>query len=549
MQITPAQKRPAGAAMLAALMVAALVGEARADRVPRVHALVGARIVVAPGTIIESGTLVIRDGLIESVGAGVEAPDDARVWELEELTLYPGLIESLHLLDWPEPEEDETPHGGHPNVLVRPERDMLLYAGQEKAVEKLRQAGFTTAVFAPKQGLFRGSSIVRNLGDNLHASLLERDRAQHLRLVGTDGFDGGYPTSTMGAVALLRQTLLDARHHGAAHAVFAKNPRQQRPAYSTALAALEDAAGGRQPVVMESNDIDDTLRLGRLAEEFSLDATIVGTGTEYQRLDEIAATGRPLILPVAFPKAPEVKEKDDWSVDLDTLRAWYWAPHNPRLLSEAGVDFVLTSHRLSEPKKLHEMAAEAIDRGLSEEQLLAALTTKPAARLGLTERAGTLEAGKMANIVVADGDIFTAETTIRSLWIDGDRFEIKKIEPPTVDPLGTWTVTVDTGDGTMTVQLTLTGSVEELDGLIGTPMGSLPLSDAYVSADTVEIALDSTPLGMPGSITLSMSIDGDSASGPGTSPQGPFTFTAERTARPDDDDPETSLLTDSGALK
>ncbi|MEM8994163.1 MAG: amidohydrolase family protein, partial [Acidobacteriota bacterium] len=333
-----------------------------------------------------------------------------------------------------------------------------------------------------------------------------------------------------GAVALVRQTFLDAAHHARARALFAEQPRQERPAYSTALAALEGAADGSQPVVIESHDLRQSLLWAGLVDEFELDATLVGTGTEYRRLDELVEAGLPWILPLRFPKAPDVKDEDDLSIDLKTLRHWYWAPHNLRLAAEAGLDFVLTGHRLSEPRKIHEMAAKAIDRGFSADDVLAAFTSKPAERLGLGDRAGSLEKGKMANIVVADGDLFSAETSVRSVWVDGRRFEIKEIEPPTVDPLGTWDVSINAGDETMRVQMTLTGSVDALEGSIGTPLGSLPLEDAYVSGDTVEIVLDSTPLGMAGTVTFSMSIDGDSASGPGTSPEGPFTFTAVRIA-------------------
>ncbi|MEO1085049.1 MAG: amidohydrolase family protein [Acidobacteriota bacterium] len=510
-----------------------------ADRTPSVHALVGARIVVAPGQVLESGTLVIRDGLIEAVGADLEPPADARVWELDELTLYPGLIESFHLRDWPEVDEDGAPQGGHPNALVNPERDMLLHAQSDSAFKKLREAGFTTAVFAPKPGLFRGQSVLTNLGaGDIHANVLATRLAQHLHLTSTNGFEEGYPTSSMGAVALVRQTLMDAAHHAEARALFAKQPRQKRPTYSTALAALEAAVDGGQPVVIESHDLAQSLLWTRLVAEFKLDATLVGGGVEYRRLDELVKAGLPWILPLRFPKAPEVKDEDDLSVDLKTLRHWYWAPHNLHLAAEAGLDFVLTSHRLSDPKKIHEMAARAIERGFSADDVLAAFTTKPARRLGLGDRAGSLEKGKMANIVVADGDLFTAETSIRSIWVDGRRYEIKKIEPPTVDPLGTWDVTINAGGEVMRVQMTLTGTVEDLDGSIGTPMGSLPLQDAYVSGDTVEVAIDSTPLGMPGTVTFSMSIEGDSASGPGTAPQGPFTFTAERIAGPEE--PEAS---------
>lgn len=514
-----------------ALLAAAAASADDLRREPAVHALVGARIVQAPGQVLDSGTLIIRDGLIEAVGAEIEPPADARIWQSDDLTLYPGLIESFHLRDWPEKDGAPKAQAGHANGLVRPERDMLLHAYDEAAFKKLREAGFTTAVLVPKAGLFRGASVLMNLGDGpVQGSVLARQVAQNAKLQVFQDFSEGYPASTMGAVALFRQTLLDARWHREAQAVFAKNPRQPRPRFSTALDALEAAVTGGQPMVLESSDLHDTLRLAGLAREFGLNAVLVGTGDEYRRLEEIARAGLPMIVPIDFPKAPKVPEEDDLSVSLEALRRWDRAPDNPRLLAEAGVDFVLSSHDLSDAKKIHAMAAKAVERGYSADEVLAAFTTRPAERLGLSDRAGTLEAGKMANVIVADGDLFRDDTAIRSLFIDGRRFEIREVEAPTIDPIGTWEVVAEAPDGSQTVTLVLTGTVDNLSGSVGTPLGSLPLDEAYVSGNTVEVSFNATVLGL-GTVTMSMTVDGESATGSGTTADGPFEVTAERVAQ------------------
>ncbi|MCG8460344.1 MAG: amidohydrolase family protein [Holophagales bacterium] len=520
---------------LLALALPLFSAPAFADRQPHVHALTGARIVVAPGQVIESGNLILRDGIVEAVGADVAVPADARVWELEGLTLYPGLIESFRLRDWPMPEteDDEAPQATHPNILVRPERDMMHHAGSEGDTKKLRDAGFTTAVVVPKPGLFRGSSVLLSLGDGPVArNILARGVAQNVKLT-TSG--DGYPGSLMGAVALLRQTVHDARWHTAAQKAYAADPKQQRPEYSLPLEVLGPAAAGKAKVVMESTDLLDALRLASLAEELGLDASIVGTGEEYRRLGDVAATGLPWLLPVDFPDAPKVGDEDDLTVDTEKLLHWKLAPETPQRMAEAGVPFALTSHHLSEPKKLHPMLAKAIERGFTADDALAALTTIPARMLGIAERAGTLEAGKWGNVLVVDGELFAEKTQIRAVWIDGKHYELKETKPPTVDPLGTWDLVIDAGPGgQIPVTVTLTGSVESLEGTIGTAGGVLPLAEAEVSGDTVNFNFDSTPLGMPGSISFAMKIEGDSASGSGVSPQGNFTFEGDRTGRPDE---------------
>ncbi|MEM8932398.1 MAG: amidohydrolase family protein, partial [Acidobacteriota bacterium] len=377
-------------------------------------------------------------------------------------------------------------------------------------------------------------SVLANLVDGtIHSALVRRDVAQNASLR-SNNFGDGYPVSLMGATALFRQTLYDARWHTDAHAAYDQNPAQARPEHSTALAALEAVARGDERIVLEANSTEDLLRLGRLVAEFELDAIAVGNGNEYQWLDEVAATGLTLVLPVNLPKAPKVGDEDDLSVTLDTLRHWDQAPENPQRLAEAGVDFVLTSHGLLDPKKLHANLEQAIDRGFDRDAALAALTTGPAELFGVADRLGTLERGKIANLVVTEGDLFVDKPKLRSVWVDGVRYELKEVKPPTVDPEGTWSLVIDAGPGgQIPVKVVLTGSVEDLDGSILGPGGSLPLAEAYVSAETVNFAFDSTPMGMPGMITFAMTIDGESASGSGTSPQGNFTFTGERTERPD----------------
>lgn len=518
---------------LAGWLALAAAPAAMADRVPQVHAITGVRIVTAPGKVIESGTIVVRDGLIEAVGANVAVPADARVHQLEKTTVYPGLIESFHPLDWPGADKEDPSKAVHPNPLIRPERDATAIAWNEAAVGKLREAGFTTALISPKKGVLRGESVLIELGGgDLPANLLRRRVAQHAALEITGGRGGGYPTSTMGAVALLRQTLYDARWQGDALGALAKKPAQQRPAYSPVLESLGAVAAGKQKIFFESKDVLDTLRLAGIAEEFKLDAVLIGSGEEYKRLGAVAALPYPLIVPLDFPKAPQIGEQDDLTVELSTLRHWDRAPGNAKELADAKVKLIFTSHGLSEPKKLHEMAAQAIERGLSADQVLAAFTTQPAQLLGIADRVGTIEPGKAANLVLAGGDLFAKETKISVVFVGGVRFEIKESKPATVEPAGEWSLTISFGGQSLPMALKLDGKADALKGEIVGPTGAIPLASAETSGDTVEVSFDSSGLGMPGMVKLSLKISGNSTTGSGSSPRGTFTITGERTSAP-----------------
>lgn len=545
-------RRAALAAPLAVALVLALFGvlfaapalaiegpafDGKTHHGPGAHALTNVRIVQAPGRIIDNGTLVIRDGIIVAVGSGVEVPADAKVWDLEGSTLYPGLIETFATFDVSEPEEGEDePAGLHPNPLVHPERAAGDHLNDDGAVKKLRAAGFTVAVMVPEPGIFRGQSATVATGDGgVGNNLLQAGVAQNVRFR-TLGFGAGYPTSIMGAMALLRQVTADARWHQSAQAAYDADSSQSRPVYNSSLAAFVPATKGQQRVVFEAADVDQLLQIGDLASELKLDALVVGNGDEYQRLDEVKATGLTLMLPVKFPDAPKVPgedAEDDLSIGLEALRHWKHAPENPQRLLDAGVPFVFTSHQLSDPKKIHEHLATAVERGLDAEAALAALTTGPAKILGLETSVGTLDVGKAAHVLVTEGDLFAEKTKIRDVWVDGERFALKDVKPPSVDPLGTWEILIKAGGFELPATVILTGSIDDLGGTVESPQGNLAISSAEVSGDTVYIEIDMAAVGQPGTLTLDMKIDGESTSGSGTSPQGEFNFTGNRTAKPD----------------
>lgn len=533
--------------LLAVILLSMLAAGAARAAAPEVHALMGVRVVTNPGEVIESGTVVFRDGILTAVGADVPVPPDARLWDFTEdvredgspaVTVYPGLIDLYRERSWPLAGDDEDagpqPADLHPNQLVRPERRMSRWGLEASTAEKLRQAGFTAAVVAPEEGLFRGVSALVNLGNGELADNLVLPRVAHNVTLESNSFREGFPTSLMGSIALARQVLSDAAWYTEALDAYRRNPAQGRPPYQPALEKLIPMAAGDEPVVFEAEELDNVFRFAALAAEHGFATWLVGTGEEYRRAEAVAALGWPLLLPVDFPEAPDLGEEDDLTVDLLALRHWDRAPGNAKALLDAGATVALVSHGLSSPADLHGNLARAIEGGLTSAQALAALTTTPARLLGLDRQAGSLEVGKMANLVVVQGELFTADGKIRSVWVDGQRYELEEIAPPEVDPLGTWDLDITAGGGArITAVLEITGDPGQLSGTITGQGVAIPLTDASVSAKNLTVTFDGTSLGMPGTFTLTLSLDGDQARGSGTGPMGSFSLEGTRTSQPE----------------
>ncbi|MEE4639440.1 MAG: amidohydrolase family protein [Wenzhouxiangella sp.] len=507
--------------------------------VPDVHALVGVRIVTAPGQVIESGTIVIRDGIIEAVGPDTPVPPDARVHdftrekEQDPMVVYPGLIESYLPIEFPEPEEDAIPAGRHP--LVQPDRRLSAALWPEDRVSEMRRAGFTTALMAGANGLLRGHGVIANTGDGgLSDNRLAGDFGQFASFAGrAEGRT--FPNSLMGAVALVRQTLDDARWQAQAREAMQRNPAQARPEWLEGLDHLAPSLNGATPLVFESQDLLDTLRILEFIPPDEIDLVVVGHGAEYQRLEALAARPVRHILPLAFPEAPDVEDGKERDVSLEVLRHWHRAPENPARMVDAGIPLMITAHGLSSPLELFARLTTAIERGLDPQVALAAVTTEPARWLGLEDRAGRIRPGMMANLLVVEGELFTESPAISEVWVDGQRHVLASLEPPAVDPAGSWDLVLGLGGmGDVEATLLLEGAPTSLTGMLTVMGNDSPLNEVRVSGERLSATIDGGRFGGSGTISIRLDIDGDRARGNGSGPFGEFSVRGQRSARPDE---------------
>lgn len=484
------------------------------------HALVGARVVTGPGQVLDNATIVIRNGLIQSVGRNQAAPAGARVWDLAGHTVYPGFIDAHADLGM-----DDVPEGGdvgptHWNPQVRAWFSTTANLQDDEDLRtSLRSQGFGTALVVPKQGIFRGTASVVNLGN---AGV--RDRVLRPDLVHSVGFQRSfalgntYPNSAMGTIALMKQTFMDADWYIRAWEAYDASGRAfLPPETSAALKALEDVVQGEQPVLFETGSEEEYLRGYEVATEFGVVPWFRGSGQEYRLIDVLRGRTDPLIIPLDFPDAPDVDDPEAaLNAELSELRHWYLAPTSPAQLAEAGVPFAITTDGLSSLNQFLPNLRIAVARGLSSADALAALTTTPARWLGIERTHGTIEPGKVANLVVSEGDLFTEQADVRDVWVQGVAYQVTR--PAQIDPRGTWRIASDDEWG-FEAELVLEGTLNRLSGYIDVAPGAsttaegarIPLSSASVVAETgrLEVRFNGEDLDYEGTALLAGSVSGD----------------------------------------
>ncbi|HUY87443.1 MAG TPA: amidohydrolase family protein [Pirellulales bacterium] len=479
------------------------------ENTPSTHALKGARLVIAPGKVIERGTLVIRDGVIVAAGAEVTVPPEAREHDCRGKTIYPGFIDALGELSAEASKlgASDKRGAGYWNPKVTPQVDAATcYGIDAESNEKLRSQGITARIEAPSAGIIKGTSALVSTADASGGLAILKPRvALHLMLTPSRG-DDLYPKSPMGAMALVRQAFYDARWYADVWQAYEMQPGLPRPERNDALAALQAAAAGKMPVVVRTPDELYSLRAHLLAKEFELTVILEGSGREYRRVEALKATGLPVILPLDFPKAPRVVTPETaMSVSLEDLLHWDLAPENPGRLSAAGIKIAFTTHGLSDAGEFLAAVRKTVDRGLSPEAALAALTTTPAELLGVGDRLGTLEAGKIASFVVADGDLFDDRTKLSETWVDGERHELQPA--PLADLRGTWEVQLAKPDGgTETLTIQLGDESNKLTGKIKRGEQEVALTRASLDAAQFSAQFPAKSLGWEGVLQLSGTI-------------------------------------------
>jgi imidazolonepropionase-like amidohydrolase len=525
------------------------------------YAITGARIFPVSGPVIERGTVVIRDGLIAAVGASVTAPADARVIDGAGLTVYPGLIDANTTLGIQQPSPSPTGAGRAvagitaatpiatpaptlaaaafaPTMAqpgLQPETlavDSIQPGGAQ--LEAARSAGITAALVAPREGIFIGQSAFINLaGETTQQMIVRSPVALH---VGFTPLRGSYPGSLMGVFAALRQMLLDAGRLREANQIYARNPRGlRRPTQDRSLVALFPVLAREMPVIMHVNTEREIGRALDLAQEFNLRAIISGGAESWKVTDRLRDV--PVLLSLNFPKRTTAQMPEADPDPLRVLRERVDAPKTAGRLMAAHVRFAFQSGAMTNISDYLANASKAVENGLTRDEALRALTINAAEILGVADRLGTIEVGKIANLTITRGDLFERNTRITHVFIDGQPVDLKPAAPALgtgVLATGTWTLNVNLGEGDQSITLVLQQEGENLRGSLQGALGSAQIANANLSpGGELRFTAPITTGGQTTEATFTGTITGNQMRGTvQTTGRSPGTFTGTRPLAP-----------------
>lgn len=394
----------------------------------RVYALTGAMVVAKPGQAPTKSIIIVRDSKIEAISTKLDIPAEAEVIDLDGKYVYPGFIDSYAEVGLDA--SNNRPPTAYWNHNIRADFDVTTSLSKDQlGGDQLRRQGFVARMIAPQAGIVRGTTAVYSLdGGPLPGSLL-KDKiglAMELTLSRRHG-RGSYPNSPMGAVAIARQAFYDADWYGKATQASDRNRKLPLPEANVTLASMQAYVTGQAPVIVETSNEQFFARADDFAREFDLNLIVLGSGNEYRRLDDVIRTKRPIILPINFPKAPNVATPEAAaSASLESLMHWDHAPENAGRLRARGAEILLTTHRLDSPDSFLKNLRVAVERGLSEEDALAAMTTVPAKQWGIDNQLGTIETGKLASFVVTSKPLLEDEAKVEETWVNGSRFEFQE---------------------------------------------------------------------------------------------------------------------------
>lgn len=493
--------------------------------VPGVWAITGATVHPVAGAPVAGGTVVIRDGLIESVGANVAIPPDATIVDATGAHVYPGLIDAHTSLGFKAPKEKDSEEPTPDDLAIR-----AISISSEDAGSRLAD-GVTTIVTAPSRGVFNGQPVVLNLGEGpVESRVVKSPAAQQISFNPRPSWT--FPDSMMGVFAHIRQTFLDASQHMTAREVYGRSPAGlRRPDERADLDALVPAIRRDVPVVFVVDSEEMVRRAVALASELKVRPVIAGAREAYAIAPELRNV--PVLVAVNWPKAP-ADSADRTEQPLRIIRNRVLAPTTPAELAKAKATFALVSGS-GKSGDFMPGIRKAIANGLSPDDALRATTLAPAQIFGVDRQLGSIERGKVANLVLTDRPLFERDAKVTRVFVDGNEVRLpaeskKSVESAAAPIDGSWAIAVAAPQGSVAFQITLKADDGALTGTYSGDRGSGAIRGGTIAGDAFEftISLNAQEGADASDWLFRGTLDGDAIRGSVTTNLGTFDFSGSR---------------------
>ena len=404
-------------------------------------AIKDARVITVSGEEWPKATVVLRDGLISEVGAAAAVPADAWVIDGSGLTVYPGFIDGMSSWGIPAP---ATARGGggatgaqaaatttEPRARGpedRPqtfsyERAADLVTPTDSRLESARAAGFTSAATYPTRGIFQGLGAMIDLaGERGRDMVIVQPIGQEIAFRQGGFGRSGFPGSLMGNISYVRQLFLDLDQYEQAKQIYAANPTgNRRPEYDHALEGLAESPR----LLLPAEQVQQIDRMLHFAPELKKPYVLYGLHEAYERIEALKQAKIPLLVSLKWPEKPREGDPSEVS-SFRELTMREKAPSVPGMLAKAGVHFAFYSDGVESAADLKKALKKALDDGLTRAEAIRALTLSAAEIYGVADRMGSIDKGKIANLVVMKGDAFEDKTTVEYVFVDGQEFHPSK---------------------------------------------------------------------------------------------------------------------------
>lgn len=510
------------------------------------YALTNATIVQGPGRKIEGGTIIVKDGIIKSVGKGVSIPAEAIVIKADSMYIYAGFIDGLSRVGVTKPKEENKDNKvkdpGNPpadRAGINPQQDVRSFLNPaDKSVEELRSIGFTVAQVVPYGGMLPGNGAIIMLGGNsVDNMVLASNSSFYSELTSAERM---YPATTIGVMAKWRELYRQASLAKNYESLYASNRNGlERPTTDRVLQAFYPVVDKRQAVLFKSEKVLDIQRVLTLQSDLGFALQLADVKEGWDVINKIKSSNAKLFLSLDLPEEKKEEKKTDakdakkeekpkTALDLEKealekRKADFTARYTAQAstFQKAGLTFGFSSLS-AKIKDIPANLRRMIAAGLTEDQALAALTTSPAQLLGLSDRMGTIDNGKIANLVITDKSYFHEKAKVRYVFVDGVMYkqEVKEEKKSNgdgkkADVPGQWSYTAETPQGSNTGVIKIKKDGDSLSGTITSSMSNKEFDMKDISLDGNKLSFYYTVDfgGNSMKVEISVSVEGSSFDG------------------------------------